>query len=319
MLSSAHVKQGLCTESRSCISDRLAEFALGRCGVGSISGHALGFVEAGCGLGQVPSPPANSHHSGGSFLVVPAHRQLRHSRSHAKSAVLGSLPGPSIRGIFSDVPGHLQVGRRPARPELEFEDILVLAMWSTIALPVPLITVAVGVQDISRHRFVGVGWMFFAAVAALGGSVGLRSAEGYKPRAVKSGQLYKRAFGLARRIGIPLRKVSVVPFGKGRLTNAYGGYESIALTDDYGHWLEGLELDFVIGHELAHVKGKHALKKLAGDIVVFALVAILALFLPQSVGTQRIVFHFGVILAPLALTYLLSRYFEYTCDRLSVE
>jgi Zn-dependent protease with chaperone function len=192
-------------------------------------------------------------------------------------------------------------------------------MWSTIALPVPLITVAVGVQDISRHRFVGVGWMFFAAVAALGGSVGLRSAEGYKPRAVKSGQLYKRAFGLARRIGIPLRKVSVVPFGKGRLTNAYGGYESIALTDDYGHWLEGLELDFVIGHELAHVKGKHALKKLAGDIVVFALVAILALFLPQSVGTQRIVFHFGVILAPLALTYLLSRYFEYTCDRLSVE
>jgi Zn-dependent protease with chaperone function len=149
--------------------------------------------------------------------------------------------------------------------------------------------------------------------------VRLQSAEGIKPRTVKSGELYKRSLVLSKRMGVRLRRVCVVPFGKGRLTNAYGGWSTIAVTDDYGHWLDGSELDFVIGHELAHVKCKHGLKKMLAISGVFGLAAVLIFAVPHSLGGWRVLSNFAVILTPLVGFYLLSRHCEYAADRGAVE
>src|SRR3989442_865528 len=141
-------------------------------------------------------------------------------------------------------------------------DILRLAFWRTVSSTFALLVVALGIENIYSRNAVGLVWMFGAGAAALIGKVQLRTAEGLIPRPVKSGELYKRSLVMSKRMGIRLRRVCVVPFGRGRLTNAYGGWAQIAVTDDYGHWLHGSQLDFVVAHELAHVKQKDAVKTL---------------------------------------------------------
>jgi Zn-dependent protease with chaperone function len=198
-------------------------------------------------------------------------------------------------------------------------DVFQLATWSTISPPVSLLMLAEGIESARNRSFVGILWMVLAGISALVGNARLQSAEGMKPRAVKSGELYKRSLVLSKRMGIRLQQVCVIPFGRARLTNAYGGWRMIAVTDDYGHWLDGPELDFVIGHELAHVKHKHSLKKLLAAAGIFGLAAALTFILPPPAGSWRVLFNFSVILTPLMVFYLLSRHFEYAADRASLE
>jgi Zn-dependent protease with chaperone function len=198
-------------------------------------------------------------------------------------------------------------------------DLLSLAFWRTLSSSSALLAVANGIEEIYRKDLVGFAWMFGAGVAALIGRMQLRAAEGLKPRPVKSGELYKRSLVLSKRMGVRLRQVCVVPSGRGRLTNAYGGWAQISVTDDYGHWLHGSQLDFVIGHELAHVKQKDALKTLLAVPGMFIVVAAVTFAMPQMPTPWRISFNFGVILLPLIGFYALSRHHEYAADRLAVE
>jgi heat shock protein HtpX len=198
-------------------------------------------------------------------------------------------------------------------------DILRLAFWRTVSSTLALLFVAVGIEDVYNRNVVGFAWMFGAGTAALIGKVQLRAAEGLTPRAVKSGELYKRSLVMSKNMGVRLKKVCVVPFGRGRLTNAYGGLAEIAVTDDYGHWLRGSQLDFVIAHELAHVKQKDALKTVLAVAGIFVAVAAATFFMPQLPTPWRVVFNFVVILLPLMAFYAVSRYQEYRADRLAVE
>ncbi len=151
-------------------------------------------------------------------------------------------------------------------------------------------------------------------ISAVLGPTQLRAAQGIKLRQVKSGTLYNRAFRLAKKVGVRLDRVYVVPLGRGHLTNAFG-FRGIALTDNFGEYLSGPQLDFVIGHELAHVKGRHTRKK-------FSLVLLLVVILfPLSFGFSHVASVFRPLLmlaflfVPLLAVYSLSRYFEYSSDR----
>lgn len=198
-------------------------------------------------------------------------------------------------------------------------DILRLACWRTVSSTLALFGVAIALDAIHSGNAIGVAWLFGAGAAGLIGKVKLRRAEGFLPRAVKSGELYKRSIVMSKRMGVRLRRVCVVPFGKGRLTNAYGGGAQIAVTDDYGHWLHGSQLDFVIAHELAHVKEKDAVRNLLAAAVLYAAVATVTFFMPQMPTLWRTSFNFAVILLPLVALYALSRRHEYEADRAAVE
>jgi len=110
----------------------------------------------------------------------------------------------------------------------------------------------------------------------------VRVAEGIKLQRVKSGEVYKRAFAIAKDMRTPLKRVYIVPAGRGHLTNAYGLSESIAVTDNYGKFLDRAELDFVIGHELGHVKGKHGRKTVLIMAIVFATLAAMCFCSPPA-------------------------------------
>jgi hypothetical protein len=64
------------------------------------------------------------------------------------------------------------------------------------------------------------------------GMLRLRSAEGMKLQEVKGGELYQPPFVLAKITKTPLKRVYVVPAGRGHLTNAYGASRTIAVTDN---------------------------------------------------------------------------------------
>jgi len=198
-------------------------------------------------------------------------------------------------------------------------DIFRLAFWRTASSTLALLIVAVGIEDIYGRNIVGFAWMLGAGIVALVGKMRLRAAEGLVPRPVKSGELYKRSLVLSKRMGVPLKRVCVVPFGRGRLTNAYGGQTQIAVTDDYGHWLHGSQLDFVIGHELAHVKQKDAVKTLATMASMFFVLSAATFFIPPLSTRWTIFFNFVAIFLPLLVFYALSRHREYLADRLAVE
>jgi Zn-dependent protease with chaperone function len=197
-------------------------------------------------------------------------------------------------------------------------DILRLACWSTVAPPIALLMVAAGFHAIFEGVWAGTFWLFGAGIAAVVGPLQLQGAQGIKLRRVKSGTLYNRAFRLAKKVGIRLDRVYVVPPGRGHLTNAFGLWRGIALTDNFGEYLSSPQLDFVIGHELAHAKGKHTRKKFSLALVLVVIFVLLALMLSHAAAPFRPIFMLIAVSAPLLAIYGLSRYFEYSCDREAV-
>ena len=197
-------------------------------------------------------------------------------------------------------------------------DRMRIVFWRTISPTVVLLFVTTGFDAIYGRRLTGVVWLVIAGAIAMVGAVRLRSAEGLKLQRVKSGELYKRAFVLAREMGTALKRVYVVPSGRGHLTNAYGLGQSIAVTDNYGKFLKRAQLDFVIGHELAHVKQKHGRKKLLITVTVYASAALACFVMAPSVPYRPFVDILAVF-APVLMLNFFSRHFEYASDRASVE
>lgn len=103
------------------------------------------------------------------------------------------------------------------------------------------------------------------------------------------------------------------------MTNAFGLWRGIALTDNFGEYLSDAQLDFVIGHELAHVKGRHTRKQFTVVLLVFVALAALFSRLSPLTAVFRPICVLIVLLVPLLVIYSISRYFEYSCDRKAVE
>jgi Zn-dependent protease with chaperone function len=198
-------------------------------------------------------------------------------------------------------------------------DILKLTTWGTVSPTLALLLIAIGFTGIYDSRWISVLWLIAGGVSAVAGALGLRSAEGLKFRRVKSGELYKRAFFIAKEMNIPLKRVYVVPAGRGQLTNAYGLSNSIALTDNYGKFLAGAELDFVIGHELAHVKARNARGNMLMMFGLFAGLLLAVLLYSPIPSKLRPWIDFIVIFVPALTFYFRSRRSEYAADRFAVE
>src|SRR6266567_1273255 len=135
--------------------------------------------------------------------------------------------------------------------------------------------------DEAKQKLIWAGYRSFGRfILAVGvvskiGTGFLRRAEGLKFNTLKSGEYRSRALRVARGMDVTLRRVFVVPAGKGHLTNAYGMSNAIALTDNLGKYLTKSQLEFVMAHELAHVKLKHVRKYFLLALAVFLITALL--------------------------------------------
>lgn len=198
-------------------------------------------------------------------------------------------------------------------------DLLRLTLWRTVSPTVVILLLASGFNAFYERRLMGIVWLVIAAMLAMLGMLRLRSAEGMKLQEVKGGELYKRAFVLAKKTKTPLTRVYVVPAGRGHLTNAYGASHIIAVTDNYGKFLTSAQLDFVIGHELGHAKAKHGRKKLLITAAVVAGIALASFVMSPFRFPFRPLFDVLVVFVPILTFYFVSRRFEYAADAAGIE
>ena len=179
---------------------------------------------------------------------------------------------------------------------------------------IPLLLVAAGFDALLDGKIRGIIWLLTAGAVSKVGTVFLRRAQGMKFNRLKSGELRNRALNMASRMGVTLDRVYVVPAGRGHLTNAYGMSNAIALTDNLGKYLTKAQLEFVVAHELAHVKLKHARKHSLLMFAVFSITALLLFSFPQRALPFRPLIQLIAMIGPLVALYYWSRRFEYSAD-----
>jgi Zn-dependent protease with chaperone function len=92
---------------------------------------------------------------------------------------------------------------------------------------------------------------------------------------------------------------------------------AIGLTDSLGK--PKAQMDFVIGHELAHVKLRHSRKQLLMVLGIFSTMTVLLFRFSRYALPLHALAQAAVIFVPLAVIYYFSRQFEYSADRVAVE
>ncbi|HEY6350283.1 MAG TPA: M48 family metalloprotease [Candidatus Angelobacter sp.] len=138
-------------------------------------------------------------------------------------------------------------------------------------------------------------------------------------RRVRTGTLFTRVMHLSKRVGIKIKRVYVVPSGRGDLTNAFASWGSVGMTDNFGEYLRGMELDSVIAHELVHVQGHHTRKRILVLACVIAAIALLSLGVTFATAPYRAMFITFSLLAILLVNSYTSRRYEYACDQKAAE
>lgn len=191
--------------------------------------------------------------------------------------------------------------------------------WRLVGFVVPLLMIATGCEALIDRQIRGVAWFFGAGLVARIGTGISRHAEGVKLNTLKSGEIRNRVLHLAKEMGVTLRRVYVVPAGKGHLTNAYGGSSAIGLTDNLGKFLTREQTDYVIAHELSHAKLKHGRKETILVLGTYACIAPLLFFLPRPVSQVRPLLSVAIIMVPFLLTCWFSRRFEFAADQEAID
>lgn len=191
--------------------------------------------------------------------------------------------------------------------------------WRLASFVLPLQMVAAGFTAIFEGKISGTAWLLSAGVVSRIGTGFLRRAEGIRLNRLKSGELRNRAFKMASQMDMTLERVYMVPAGKGHLANAYGMSHAIGLTDSLGKYLTKAQMDYVVCHELAHVKLRHNRKHLLIVLGIFSIMTALLFRFSRYALPLHSLAQIAVIFVPLAVIYYFSRQFEYSADRVAVE
>jgi Zn-dependent protease with chaperone function len=197
----------------------------------------------------------------------------------------------------------------------KFSDVVRMTFWRAVERPIPLLLVSASFDALVAGRWLGILGLVIAAVCGLVGGIQTRIAEGLKLRRVRSGETYKRAALLARRCGIKLEHIFIVPSGPGRLTNAYGGGGFIAVTDNFGEYLNQAELDATIGHEFGHVKHGHGRKQRKAVVAAYVVASGISFWPARELPILRPALDLVIVLAPILFLNYLARRFEFEADR----
>ena len=192
------------------------------------------------------------------------------------------------------------------------------AWWSVVQNVISILMVTAGFEAIYAGHYKRILWLLGAAVTHRAGLVFQRLAEGMRFNRLKSGELRNRSLAIARKMGISLNSVCMVPAGKGHLTNAFGASNMIALTDALPKYLNERQMDSVIAHELIHVKHKHPRKGSLIIVASFSVLALLMFKIPVRMMQFRPLLDIAVIYLPMIAFYCYARRAEFEADREAV-
>ena len=201
------------------------------------------------------------------------------------------------------------------------KELALQAIYSLCSALLPLLLLIKGVAAAARLDFRTLVLYVIASflVKAIAGGRLLKLLK-MQPQALSIGELRDAAFQMANRLGVKLQQIYVLPAGKAQMANAFArSGNTIAFTDYLLQRMTRREVNYILGHELTHLRLRH-LRKLSTAIVGCVVFCILAqewlgAFLPGSVFLRSAAF-FVVMTTG---TYFWSRRFEFEADAGAVE
>jgi Zn-dependent protease with chaperone function len=208
------------------------------------------------------------------------------------------------------------------------------------AQALPLMFFIAAIESISKMPSAAASFFVLALLSwALLRSLQMHVTNAY-PHALTTGELRDRVFALAKKAGVKVTQIFILPTSKSQVANAYAtGTQSVMFTDYLLQHLTKREVIAVAAHEVAHLQLGHVKNRalaLWGALVIPGLLGMFLQgwfdYLRLSVSgsaaranatvswfwnwSQR---DFVLILAGLMLFYLLSRRYEFAADERAVE
>jgi Zn-dependent protease with chaperone function len=195
-------------------------------------------------------------------------------------------------------------------------ELTLQALYSVLAGLFPFALFLTGLRFIGTDGFRSamLWWVaaFFLRVVA---AQALLKVIGMQPQALSWGDLRDRAFAMAERLGVKLQQVYLIPSGKGQAANAFARTgNTISFTDFLLKRMSQREVDYVMAHELTHLKLKHPAKlgyaNMGGIFLGIMVLNLTAPFLHGSVVARYALMFTIVSVFP----FFWSRRFEYSAD-----
>ena len=195
-------------------------------------------------------------------------------------------------------------------------ELTLQAVYSILARLFPLAMFLTGLRVIATDGFrTALLWWAAAFVLRIVAAQALLRHTGMLPQALSSGDLRDRAFAMAERVGVKLQQVYLIPSGKGQIANAFARTgNTISFTDFLLKRLSQREADYVLAHELSHLRLKHPAKLgyafLGGIFLGILASGYAAAYFHDSVAARYVLIFLIISLFP----YVFSRRFEYAAD-----
>lgn len=195
-------------------------------------------------------------------------------------------------------------------------ELTLQALYSVLAALFPFAMFLTGLRVIGTGGFrSAMFWWVGAFLLRVVAAQALLRLTGMQPQALSSGDLRDRAFAMAERLGVKLQQVYLIPSGKGQMANAFARTNNtISFTDFLLKRMSQREVDYVMAHELTHLKLKHPAKLgrayMGGLILALVVMSVSAPFLHNSAVAR-----YGLMLVIISIfPYFWSRRFEYAAD-----
>ncbi len=193
------------------------------------------------------------------------------------------------------------------------------SFWTVARFVLPMSLAALGFGELAGHAGTSVLLFMGAFFAwAIAKRMGAR-AFGIELHALTSGELRDRTFEIAGKAGAKLNQLYVFPAETLRLASAYAhSANMIFLTDYLVKNLSKREVDAVIGHEMTHLRKRHAYIRqfvlMGGMLALVAAESNSEQFTPPWIPLGPLVY--GLVLLVL---FFVSRQNEFTADAGSVK
>lgn len=195
-------------------------------------------------------------------------------------------------------------------------ELTLQALYSLLVGLFPLAMFLTGLSLLSTPGPSAAMWFVGAILMRVFATQALLKLTGMQPHALTTGDLRDRAFAMAEQIGVKLQQVYLIPSGKGQLANAFASSgNNISFTDFLLQRMNPREVDYVMAHELTHLRRKHPSKLVAARLAGFFLGIFLTTglyFVPSAnFALSR---YLLLITFMTVVPFFISRRFEYTAD-----
>jgi len=195
-------------------------------------------------------------------------------------------------------------------------ELTLQALYSALAGLFPFALFLTGLRVMGTGGFrSAMFWWVGAFLLRVVAAQALLKITGMQPQALSSGDLRDRAFRMAERLGVKLQQVYLIPSGKGQMANAFARTNNtISFTDFLLKRMSQREVDYVMAHELTHLKLKHP-AKLGYAYLGGLLLGMLAVGASTPLLHGSFVANYGLMLVIISIfPYFWSRRFEYSAD-----